>query len=580
MARNACSAAARSPESCANCALSSSASGSPGAIRSASSAARLRRRRVAGADRDQPARDREIAAHAAAVAEEHRDQVGRAQDGRARSTRPRRASSTTTRDGDRRHHDRGLDAIALPDDGDVARAVGEPDHAEGQQRRPAQGREGHGSSGQCRCSRCRLQRRDGIGGEPPAGVERLVARLGLGDPGLRPARGRRPAAWRARPARRRRCPARRAARRAPGSRRGRRRAAPRRPGGCGRASRRWPAGGRESRRRARGSPAARSIGRTMAASSWPSAALPGTPEAANGSSAAIALASGASGLTMASSAANGSPRSTALRSADAATASREARSLPAAAARAVVCTSASAAVSLSMPAVDVAERGVGGFGAARQRGDIVGQRLRRALGGVETAEHHRIGDRRARRGLRAFEPGEPRARRRRPPWDRRSAGRGTRAAELVQLLFDRGEPRAQIGRRLAAAGERAAEPQQQHHQQPAGHPGDGGAGVRPGQLLRQEWRTTRRRPGGGSGSARGGSGGGSVAASRRRRLRRSDGGDADASGAADSRWNFGRRQVDHGRRPAPARALEDPEAVFVRHAVILDDSTGLGMTLA
>src|SRR5437868_1781072 len=33
-------------------------------------------------------------------------------------------------------------------------------------------------------SRRRLQRGDGIGGKPPAGVEGFVARLGLGDPGL------------------------------------------------------------------------------------------------------------------------------------------------------------------------------------------------------------------------------------------------------------------------------------------------------------------------------------------------------------------------------------------------------------
>src|SRR6476620_7159690 len=33
-------------------------------------------------------------------------------------------------------------------------------------------------------SRCRLERCDGVGGETPAGVERPVARLGLGDPSL------------------------------------------------------------------------------------------------------------------------------------------------------------------------------------------------------------------------------------------------------------------------------------------------------------------------------------------------------------------------------------------------------------
>ena len=114
-----------------------------------------------------------------------------------------------------------------------------------------------------RFSRRRLQRSDGVGGEPPAGVERLVARLGLGDPGLHRRAGFGRKLGELRQSRRRCCPARRAARRAPGSRRDRRRASPRRPGGCGRASRRWPAAGRGSRRRAAAAPAARSIGRTM-----------------------------------------------------------------------------------------------------------------------------------------------------------------------------------------------------------------------------------------------------------------------------------------------------------------------------
>ena len=44
------------------------------------------------------------------------------------------ATATTSADRGRGDHHGGLDAQALPDDGDVARAVGEPDHAGGEQR--------------------------------------------------------------------------------------------------------------------------------------------------------------------------------------------------------------------------------------------------------------------------------------------------------------------------------------------------------------------------------------------------------------------------------------------------------------
>jgi hypothetical protein len=91
------------------------------------------RARIAGADRDQPVRHRLVGAHAAAIAQEARDRVGRAHDG-ARD-RPQQHGS----DGDRRrrghqHHDGGLDALALPGDDDVARPFGQPHGAEREHR--------------------------------------------------------------------------------------------------------------------------------------------------------------------------------------------------------------------------------------------------------------------------------------------------------------------------------------------------------------------------------------------------------------------------------------------------------------
>src|SRR6516164_558556 len=89
--------------------------------------------RVARADRDQPLRHRAISALAAANAPIARHHVGRAHD-RAQD-RPRHHGG----DGDRRdrggeHHDRGVDAPALPGDGDVARPLGEPHRAEREHR--------------------------------------------------------------------------------------------------------------------------------------------------------------------------------------------------------------------------------------------------------------------------------------------------------------------------------------------------------------------------------------------------------------------------------------------------------------
>ena len=144
--------------------------------------------------------------------------------------------------------------------------------------------------------------------------------------------------------------------------------------------------------------------------------------------------------------------------------------------------------------------------------------------------------------------------------------------KLVQLFFDCRQPRAQIDHRLAAAREYAAEPQQQHHSKPAGQPGDGGAGVRPGQLLRQKgerraaarrrlrfraWRFGRRWWRGGSDDV--GCAG-------------SDGGETDASGAADSDGTSvaGRSITVGGRRRRMFWRIR--RAVFISHAVILDDS--------
>ena len=93
----------------------------------------LRRARVAGADRDQPVRHRAIAAHAAAVAQVLREQIGRAQQ-RAHDRPGQHGGDRDRRHRGDQHHDRGLDALALPGDDDVAGAVGEPDRAEGEER--------------------------------------------------------------------------------------------------------------------------------------------------------------------------------------------------------------------------------------------------------------------------------------------------------------------------------------------------------------------------------------------------------------------------------------------------------------
>src|SRR5262249_19971249 len=101
-----------------------------------------RRLEVAGADRDQAARDRLVAARRATMAQKERDV--------ARRTPDREAQPDEQRRGERDHHDRDeCDAEAgaevpaqpwpglvepRPGDHDLARAVGEPDDAESHHR--------------------------------------------------------------------------------------------------------------------------------------------------------------------------------------------------------------------------------------------------------------------------------------------------------------------------------------------------------------------------------------------------------------------------------------------------------------
>src|SRR5262245_25193412 len=89
--------------------------------------------RVAGADGDQPPRYRAISAHAAPDAQVARDVIWRAQD-RAQDRPRNHARRRDCRDRRDEHHDRGVDAPALPGDGDVARPLGEPHRAEREQR--------------------------------------------------------------------------------------------------------------------------------------------------------------------------------------------------------------------------------------------------------------------------------------------------------------------------------------------------------------------------------------------------------------------------------------------------------------
>ena len=224
--------------------------------------------------------------------------------------------------------------------------------------------------------------------------------------------------------------------------------------------------------------------------------------------------------------------------------------------------------------------------------------LRRALGRVDAAEHHRIGDRRARRGLRAFEPGEPRG----EVVDRLGidAGRRRPGGQIVQLLFDRGEPRAQIRRRIVAARECADQPQQQDHSEAADHAGDASAcarrrsgidakagGVRTAALRRR--RRLLAADAAGSNAARstagtrrvgvmrrivGGASGGAKRGFRRRRIgwrRRRSLGRRLRHGGSGGTSVAGRSITVGGRR---RRAPGDPGGRFsFAMPVILDDST-------
>ena len=287
------------------------------------------------------------------------------------------ASTTTTSDGHRRHHHRGLDAIALPGDRDVARAVGDPDHAEGRQRDQRKEEKNADHRGPCikaLPSARRRRRRRAAGSRrwpccaprpwrsrPASGARALGRQLGelgqrAGDIALRrallDARQDRGAVVAARLL-------------------VDRTDADQLLGVGLQASRKPPSRGASS--------AARSIGRTMAASSWPSAALPGTPDAANGSSSRDRAGIGRQRLDDRKL---GGERIAALdRVAQRRRRDREPRRAVAAGggcARGVCTLGQSPPINLSIWLL--ARRGAQRrrlSGAARQRGDIVGQRLSR-----------------------------------------------------------------------------------------------------------------------------------------------------------------------------------------------------------
>ena len=112
---------------------------------------------IAGADGDQPAREREIAFDRAAVAEEQRDLLGRTQDA-AHEGEDDHQRDHQHDEREARHHHRGLDAVAEPGDRDLAGAVGEPGKAGGKHRDRQEERDAPGSFGSVR-ARCRRRRR-------------------------------------------------------------------------------------------------------------------------------------------------------------------------------------------------------------------------------------------------------------------------------------------------------------------------------------------------------------------------------------------------------------------------------------
>ncbi len=96
---------------------------------------------IAGADRDQSARDRQIAFHRAAMPKEQRYLFGRAQD--KAHDRPQHHEHEHQRgDGERGHHHRCLDVVAHPGDDDIARPIRDPGKA-GRQHRDRQQEQDH-----------------------------------------------------------------------------------------------------------------------------------------------------------------------------------------------------------------------------------------------------------------------------------------------------------------------------------------------------------------------------------------------------------------------------------------------------
>ena len=104
----------------------------------------LRGARVAGADRDQPARDRLIALAPLAFAQRERKQLAASATAKRTSDHSTTAAIATDADRHDGDHHRGVGAIAEPGDRDLPGPVGEPHDAEREQspRRPGKRRRG------------------------------------------------------------------------------------------------------------------------------------------------------------------------------------------------------------------------------------------------------------------------------------------------------------------------------------------------------------------------------------------------------------------------------------------------------